>query len=239
LTELVCATNFTDLLAGRPHPCTVRDMHLETCLDEECGGCLPRRASRGYLCQHCFEKLEDALRLTIPLVEQLRSATVGRAPSEDRVAASMKWTLPGPEEWRAADELVEGLGAPPIPSTATIAQARAVAREAVALWGDPEMSVTTILGAVQAVEYFRRFQTILARWPSEEEARELPPRMRCHNCAARGLVRKSPLQYLDDIEVICPQCGHVHDWWQLAHQITAAVAAQQAANAAAVKRGKK
>ncbi len=233
MSELVCATNFRDLLPRGVRACTVGDLHLETCMDDECTGCQPRRASRGYLCQHCFEKLEEALRLTVTLIEHLRSATVGRAPAEDRVSASMKWTLPGPEEWRAADELVEALGAPPIPSTATAAQSRAAAAEAVALWSDPERSVSTILGAVRAVEYIRRFQTIYHRWPDSEAERDVP--MRCHNCSSRGLVRKSPVEYLDDIEVVCLKCGHSHDWWQLGFQISAAAAAQQAADAAAKK----
>jgi hypothetical protein len=241
MTELVCATNFTQLLPAHlsRHRCTVRDQHLETCLDEACGGCLPRRAARGYLCQHCYEKLDEALRVTAQLVEQLRSATVGRAPSEDRVSASMKWTLPGPEEWRAADELMEALGAPQLPSTATPAQARVAAREAVALWSDPERNVSTILGAVRAVEYFTRVQTIMHRWPEAESERVLPDRMRCHQCQQRGLIRRSPLEYLDDVEVVCPACHHVHDWWQLTGQITAAATAQIAADAAAAKRKKK
>lgn len=240
MTELVCATNFSDLLPGhlRQNPCTVRDHHTQTCLDEDCPGCLPRRASRGYLCQHCFEKLDDALRATVPLVEHLRSATIGKAPAAERVSSSMAWTLPGPEEWRAADEILDVLGAPPIPSTATPAQAKAAAVSAVALWSDPEQCVSSIIGAVRAIEFFRRVQTILARWPDSEADRTLPDRMRCHNCAQRGLLRKSPLEYLDDIEVVCPACGHRHDWWQLSGQITAAVAAQKAADAAANRRKK-
>lgn len=241
MSELVCATNFSDLLPKnqRAKRCVMRGQHQLTCLDDDCEGCLPRRAEVGYLCQHCYEKLDEALRQTVALIEHLRSATIGKAPSTDRVSSSMAWTLPGPEEWRAADELMEGLGARPIPSTATLSEARALARDAVAGWGDIQQKVSSAVGAVRGIEYFRRFQTVKARYPSEEAERPLPY-LRCRNCGLRSLQRRSPIDYLDDVEVVCPACKHRHDWWEFlddsADVVQAVIAAQRSAEAEAKRK---
>lgn len=71
-------------------PCTHRGQHRVTCRDHEgwatklrpgtCSGCLPRKADRGFLCQACFERVDDAYMRWAPFA-RLVAETDGRAVS--------------------------------------------------------------------------------------------------------------------------------------------------------------
>jgi|GEM_PF-1364297 len=86
---ILCAT--TERLPGI-RPCTHRGQHRVTCLDHEgwaasirpgeCGGCLPRSADRGYLCQWCYEKVDVAYIRWNDFARLVRE-TEGRAVTAD------------------------------------------------------------------------------------------------------------------------------------------------------------
>jgi hypothetical protein len=238
---LICATNLPDMLPPhlRKWPCTFPEVHKTTCMDDLCTGCAPRPADRGMLCQHCFEKLDNALNKFVALVVHLRSIDSAGSSDAERVSSSLAWRLPVPQSWLAADELLEVLGAEPIPSTATLDEARAHAAMAVARWGDPETAVSNTIGALRAIEFFRRMQTTLHRWPEEESERTMPAPLRCQNCHQLTLIRKPAIEYLGSVEVVCPSCGHVHDWWAFLNDASSLVASVVAAQKAAAQRARR
>ena len=42
-------------------PCKSAGVHLETCMNDDCRGCFPRQAERGFLCAAHFDRVEHAL----------------------------------------------------------------------------------------------------------------------------------------------------------------------------------
>lgn len=86
---ILCITN--EHLPGI-RPCTHLGQHKVTCHDHEgwredlrpgtCPGCLPRKADRGYLCQGCWSRLDDAA-LRWPQFRRLVVETEGRAVSPE------------------------------------------------------------------------------------------------------------------------------------------------------------
>lgn len=209
MNEIVCITNGTHqefAWSGiTQHPCRHRPL-----VDGEEGE--PRRASKGFLCYSCWTKLEAALDKAAGLILHLRSTESGSQGLSDRVNTSLTWRLPIPPAWLAADSIMEALGAPPIPTTATLEETKALAEDALHEWRNPEMKVATVAGAVAAVLLYRQVQTALAGWPDAEADRPMPAPLRCPNCQQLTLWYRAPLEYLDDLEVTCGNCGHRQDW---------------------------
>lgn len=223
-----CVTN--DLLfigrADRPRACVQRGVHWASCPDPEaCRGCVPREAAVGHLCRACWEKAQDAVGRVENLIVHLRSVEkMGQAVGE-RVDTTMEKRLILPETWMAADELMDALGARPIPSTAIIDEAFVLARDAVAAWADLEAVVGTVRGATQAVVLVKRMQTALKRWPESEVEMRPIPHVLCPICQELHLWRRAPLEFEDEIRVECgtllgyeaglgyDRCGYRREWF--------------------------
>lgn len=86
---ILCITN--EHLPGI-RPCTHLGLHRVSCRDHEgwrghlrpgtCRGCRPRKAERGFLCQGCWERLDEAM-LRWPQFRRLVVETDGRAVSPE------------------------------------------------------------------------------------------------------------------------------------------------------------
>jgi phage FluMu protein Com len=205
--EMVCITNsrHPEFAEISQKPCTV------TSLDPDEEG-LPRRAVKGFLCSSCWEKTKAAIDKAVELVVFLRSIESGGQGLSERVSSSLVWRLPIPPSWLVADGIMMALGAAPIPSTASLDQAKDLAERAVATWRVPEMVVATVDGAVNAVLLYRHVQTALAGWPQADADRPMPSPLRCPKCEQLALWYRAPLEYLDDLEVKCGSCKEVFPW---------------------------
>lgn len=211
----------------RPFPCRRRGMtsdgaripeaHYASCENDGCRGCVPRSARFGMLCPVCWGRLQDALPRLAWLIAHLRSIEKPAQALGERVATSMERSILMPDSWIVADELLTAIGAPVLPSTASIDDAVALAHEAVEAWSrDMRSRVNTVEGATQAVILVKRMGLALKRWPdSEAELRHIPF-VACPTCHKAHLWRRAPRQAGDDIRVECgtPDCGYSLDWWE-------------------------
>lgn len=215
----VCVTHTMGAVPrrDRPFPCYEHGQHADTCENPRCRGCLPRAATHGHLCVVCFERLEDALKRVGWLIAHLRSIEKPAQAIGERVDKSMERSILLPDTWIAADELMEALGYPVIPSTATIDDAIDLAHGAVAEWTrDIHAKVNTVEGATAGVLIPKRMGIALRRWPdSEPEFRKIPG-VRCTSCHEVSLYRRAPQHFKDDIYVSCETrgCGYFRDWWE-------------------------
>jgi hypothetical protein len=77
--------------------CALRGRHLGECDDEECRGCLPRRAQHGHLCWNCHRRLElwlhDAETVDRWLTGNLATGQ-GAAPEQTHITGSKELPLP-------------------------------------------------------------------------------------------------------------------------------------------------
>lgn len=222
--ERYCVTSDLERLprVDRPRRCLERfrdelgrwvPKHYASCVDPDtCRGCVPRSAEHGYLCASCWAKVNDALGRVEGLITHLRSVEKAPQALGERVDTSATIRLVIPDSWLAADGLMEALGAPPIPSTATIDETFRLAADAVSEWADVDGIVGTREGAKRAVVLVRRVQTCLTRWPdSEAEFRPVPFLLCPGVCRQRSLYRRAPLEYMDELLCQCSTegCG----WW--------------------------
>lgn len=201
----------------RPRPCYRRGLHYAACENpDECRGCVPRSATHGYLCPVCHDKLVDALGRVEALIVHLRSIERPAQAIGERVDTSQEKSILVPDSWLAADGLMEALGAPPIPSTASIDDAFELARDAVNAWSDLDRIVNTKEGAKRSVVLVRRMQTALRRWPDSEAEWRAVPFIACPSCRALSLWRKAPIHYLDEILIMCNTegCGYEMDFFK-------------------------
>lgn len=219
--------------------CRVHGEHLSTCrgiqLDGRrptaCTGCLPQPATRGLLCESCFERLHAALDVAEDLITHMRSVERGPQPVGPKVH-----TKPGPRviipaSWLEADATWEALhdlafrcdplgylDVRPGGTTAYGFGSRDSiehVRDRVALAVDLVRAADVHLNdqtALLGIAFYRRAQTALHRYPLAEQARAVAY-ARCRECGHMTLERRPPLEYLDPITVRCtnPACGAVFD----------------------------
>lgn len=57
--------------------CRIRGRHLPTCVDDQCGGCLPRVADAGYACDHHVDSTSRNLAAVIDLTPDARLVAAG------------------------------------------------------------------------------------------------------------------------------------------------------------------
>jgi hypothetical protein len=210
----VCVTNTLERVnrVDRPAPCRRRDTHYASCEDNDaCRGCVPRSATHGELCIVCWRKVVDALSRVEDLIVHLRSIDKDAQAVGERVQTTMQKRLVVPDSWLVADDLLEALGAPPIPSTASIDEAFALAADAVNAWGDLEAIVSDREGAKRAVVLVKRMQLALKRWPDSEAHYRHVPYLLCPSCSQRTLWRRAPLELGDDLVVECSGSHLMYD----------------------------
>jgi hypothetical protein len=177
------------------------------------------------LCRVCWAKTLDALSRVENLIVHLRSIEKMAQAVGERVDTTMEKRLILPETWMAADSLLDALGQPPIPSTASIDNAFALARDAVAAWADAEAIVQTREGAKRAVVLVKRMNMALKRWPDSEVGMRRIPYLACPICHLAHLWRKGPVEEGDELIVMCgtdygypPELGYncrfTADWFE-------------------------
>lgn len=201
----------------------VPEAHYAECDNDLCRGCVPRSAAHGtMLCPVCLAKFKDSLGRLGWLISHLRSIERAAGAVGERVDTSMTKSILLPDSWDAADELMVALGAPKFRSTDTIDMAIQKAHDVVADWWENlDQRVNTSEGASQAVVTVKRMQNALHRWPDAEAERRPIRYLLCPGgCGQKNLIRKAPLEYLDDIEVICDteRCGWRMDWFEFSEK---------------------
>lgn len=212
--------------ADRPFPChrrgirdgaRVPEAHYAECENPLCRGCVPRSAVHGtMLCPVCLSKFKDALGRLPWLISHFRSIEKGPSEVGERVDTSMTKSILLPDSWDAADELMVALGAPKFRSTDSIDQAIAKAHAVVdGWWADLDRRVNTAEGASQAVVTVKRMQNALHRWPSAEAEKRRIPGLLCPRCHEKNLYRHAPLEYLDELFVMCAndECDYRMPWF--------------------------
>lgn len=235
---LPCITTWT----GRGG-CRVLGEHLSTCRGiaydarnvraVECKGCLPQPATRGLLCESCFERHEAALDVAVDLITHLRSIERAAVPDGPPVHSKPGPRMILPTSWLTADatwaELRElafrvdslefldmvrgGTNAYQLGVLATIEQVRDAVELAVGVVrADGDRLLGDAHTARLAVAFYRQVQRALSMFPFEERAHAVAY-ARCRECGQQTLERRPPLEYLDPITVRCVNrdCGAVFD----------------------------
>lgn len=185
-------------------PCTIRREHRVTCGNEECTGCLPRPAVRGYLCERHYDDVEHAYARWDDYERLIRHAG-DSAVSRDGGGRSS-----GPT------------GYVPIPALALsldecnrfIASFLNLPNPRIHLW------VSTASGARDAIQFARAAE----RAYRDHEVRERPhkiPTVRCPHCGQKTLVWLPPVFFRSEVTVTCQNdtCGR--DLTQSAFEVIA------------------
>lgn len=216
-----CITNHLSKVprVDRPRACRRRGVHYADCQHPDtCRGCVPRTAVVGELCPVCWAKVHDAfdtedrrVSRVEELITHLRSIEKAAQAVGERVDTSAVKRLVIPDSWLAADGLMDALGAPKIPSTASIDDTFRLARDAVQDWTDLESIVSTREGAKRAVVLVKRIQVALSRWPDSETDWRHVPVMLCPSCVQPTLYRKGPLEFEDEITIECAGSNLMYD----------------------------
>lgn len=196
---ILCAT--TEHLPGI-RPCTHRGQHQVRCLDHEgwaasirpgeCGGCLPRSADRGFLCQWCWEKV-DAAYMRWRDFARLVLETDGRAVSVD--GGGIKGSTPDgytnlPLTVLALDECTRLL--------------RSLTGRTLDAWIHTEDGARDAIMFAHAAE--RAYRSL------EVEKRELQlERVRCPKCDLFSLTANPTRQRNGTTIVECQHCGELLD----------------------------
>lgn len=234
-----CITNQLERVhpVDRPRPCVQKvfdessgrwvPAHYAACDNDLCRGCVPREAEHGHLCRACYARVKDALGRVERMIVHLRSIEKAAQAVGERVDTSSANRLVLPETWQAGDGLMDALGAPTIPSTATIDDTFRLARDAVYEWADVDAIIESREGAKRAVVMVKRLQTAVKRWPDAEADWRRIPLMLCPSCGQATLHRQGPLEAGDDLMVRCAgsnlmyeqgigydTCTWILDWFQ-------------------------
>lgn len=233
---LYCITNepVHDMPGNYPRKCVKRDFktrnpenHWNFCRDDDCRGCMPKRAEVGLLCYPCWERTSEALSKVREMIVHLRSISKESQPISERVSTSLAARLPVPSSWLAADELVRILDIDNvafdstvqqpngriISATASLDDVERIADDVFEAWEYPETVVATQDGAERAVLLWNQMRTALARWPMREAYETpLPEMIRCPKCGNRSMVYRPPLERGDDQIVRCGMCPWQMDW---------------------------
>lgn len=104
--------------------CSMYNYHLDECagIDDDCRGCLPRRATHGHLCDTCHRRLELMLTDTPTVIRWLTGNITGGDRDDDQT----RWEGDRPE--LGSDQR--------LPISAAIFDVRELMRDRLALWVD-------------------------------------------------------------------------------------------------------
>lgn len=203
---ILCVTN--DRLPGI-RPCTLRDVHRVTCHDHPgwtvnpgtCTGCLPREASRGFLCRACYARVEDALLRWDQFARMLRGVDRAVTPEPGPRSSQQGW-VPFPGTYLALDECERFLAS----------------RRGRRL----EEWVSNEAGAADAIQFAHAAERAYRTHQVEEQAARLH-RFRCQRCGQLATVRNPPMYDRARITVRCENCHHTiyeGDMWTSARLTT-------------------
>lgn len=170
-------------------PCTHKGLHKVTCADHPgfddnpgvCGGCFPRLADRGFLCQHCFARVEAAYMKWDRFARVI--SQLDRAVQRDNSGVR---TQPN--------------GYVPLPGTAlAIDECESYLRS---FTHSLEAWVSSEVGARDAVKFASAAESAYRTHEIEEQPTKLR-RVRCADCRELSFVRVPPAFALEPITVTC------------------------------------
>ncbi len=180
--------------------CTRRGEHLKTCSADDCKGCWPREANRGYLCQHHYDRVEKALRVADQLADAL--ADVERAIKSDTSS-----TVAGPRlplsAWQMDLDRIERARADKTtddPATGERVLVRAGYRDNLDEW------LGTFQGALDALDFAYYVHVAEHAHPLEAGMTELRV-VRCGGCLQRAVIMRPPDWYTGHRTLECTECG--------------------------------
>jgi hypothetical protein len=183
---LSCITNTTP----GSRPCLTRGEHLPDCDWDECEGCKPREAHRGFLCAGCWDRLEQTDADWGAFLRLMRG--VVRAVTPERGARS----VPGPR----------------LPLSPLQVDVDTVTRIEAGRHSVLDMWVSSEAGAAAAVRFTRAARHVMLKHPTREAVSRIT-RSRCGACQQRTLVYEPPQWEGADATVQCLNygCGNVMD----------------------------
>lgn len=191
LNQILCVASWPGVPSVAP--CKQRDVHLDTCQNDDCRGCFPRPAERGFLCASHFDRVEHAL-MRYPEFEQ-RAGSLGLSKAVQRNTAGVRTKADGHVNltgvYLAFDECDRHL--------ASLGHRTA------------EMWVQTEAGAADAIQ----FAAAAERAYRSHEVQERPHRIRrvrCPECQQQ-MIWHPPAWFEGHVSVKCTneECRHVMD----------------------------
>lgn len=213
------------------HLSTCRGVRLEGSRAVTCTGCLPQPATRGLLCESCWERHEASMDAAVDLITHVRSIERAPVPEGPHVHTKPGPRMIVPTSWLTADELwadlhelafrLDPLGLLQVRPGGTTPYGFG-SRDSIEHVRDRvELAVDIVrahgLGVAQrdttaelAVRFYRRVQRAIDMYPLKEEAQALSY-AKCRDCGNRTLERRPPLDHMEPITVRCifPGCGAV------------------------------
>lgn len=183
-------------VAGHPGvpsvaPCKQRDVHLETCTNDDCRGCFPRQAERGFLCASHFDRVEHALMRWSDFA--IRAGSLGLSKAVQRDTAGVRTTAEGHVNltgvYLAIDECWRFLASS----------------------GDrnADMWVQTEAGATDAIQFAAAAERAYRSHEVEERPHRIR-RVRCPECSQQ-MIWHPPAWFEGHVTVKCSndECRHV------------------------------
>ncbi|GAA1207332.1 hypothetical protein GCM10009587_05870 [Microbacterium maritypicum] len=172
-------------------PCKQSDVHLDTCQNDDCRGCFPRQAERGFLCASHFDRVEHALARWSEFA--IRAGRLGLTKAVQRDNAGVRTTADGHVNltgvYLALDECYGFLG---------FRRGRTA-----------EMWVQTEAGAGDAIQ----FAAAAERAYRSHEVEERPHRVRRVRCpeSQQQMIWHPPAWFEGHVTVKCSndECRHV------------------------------
>lgn len=173
-------------------PCRARDVHLETCADDECRGCFPKGAEVGFLCASHFDRVTHSYSRWSEFERRVGELGLTKAVQRDnagvrtRVDGHANLTL----AFLAMDECSRFL-------------ASAAGHRSLELW------VHTEQGASDAIQFAAAAERAYRAVEVEERPHKVR-RVRCPQCA-HELIWNPPAWFEGAVAVKCADCAHVLD----------------------------
>jgi len=172
-------------------PCKATDVHLETCTNDDCRGCFPRQAERGFLCAQHYDRVEHAMTRWLDFA--LRAGELGLSKAVQRDNAGVRTTADGHVNltgvYLAMDECRRHLAT---------RQGRSLA-----MW------VSSEDGAANAIQFAAAAERAYRSHEVEEHPHRIR-RVRCPECQQQ-MIWHPPAWYEGHVTVRCSndECRHV------------------------------
>lgn len=170
-------------------PCKQSDVHLDSCTNDDCRGCFPRQAERGFLCASHFDRVEHALIRWDDWA--IRAGRLGLSKAVQRDNAGVRTTAEGHVNltgvYLALDECRRHLASNP---------------------GTADRWVHTEAGAADAIQFAAAAERAYRSHEVEERPHRLR-RVRCPECQQQ-MIWNPPAWFEGHVSVSCTNeaCRH-------------------------------
>lgn len=192
MNQILCVASWPGVPSVAP--CKQRDVHLDTCQNDDCRGCFPRAAERGFLCASHFDRVEHALMRWDDF--ERRAGQLGLSKAVQRDNGGVRTTVDGHVNITgialALDECRRFLGGGTYGITA-------------------ETWVQSELGAANAIQFAAAAERAYRSHEVEERPHRIR-RVRCPECQQQ-MIWHPPAWFEGHVSVKCTneECRHVMD----------------------------